>query len=58
MLNHDFTEWLAQELVFDIGGHRVYGMTLSNGVMLMSQHRCARTTCYGTPSCTVLWGLR
>lgn len=47
MLNHDFTEGLARELVFNVGGHRVYGMTLSNGILLTSQHRCARTMCYG-----------
>ena len=48
MLSHDFIKGLARELVFDLGGHRVYGMTFSNWVMLMSLHRCARTMCYGT----------
>ena len=46
--NHDFTEGLARELVFNLGGHRVYGMTFSNWVILMSLHKCARTMCYGT----------
>ena len=27
---HDFIKGLARELVFDLGGHRVYGMTFSN----------------------------
>ena len=47
-LNHDFTEGLARELVFNLGGHRVYGMTFSNWVMLMSLHKCARTMSLGT----------
>jgi hypothetical protein len=48
MLSHDFIKGLARELVFDLGGHRVYGMTFSNEVMLMSLHRYARTMCLGT----------
>ncbi|KAJ9491050.1 hypothetical protein VN97_g2207 [Penicillium thymicola] len=48
MLSHDFTEGLARELVFDLGGHRVYGMTFSNWVLLMSLHKCARTMCLGS----------
>ena len=48
MLSHDFIKRIARELVFNVGGHRVYGMTLSNGILLTSQHRCARTMCYGT----------
>ncbi|KUM63249.1 hypothetical protein ACN42_g3873 [Penicillium freii] len=48
MLSHDFIKGLARELVFDLGGHRVYGMTFSNWAMLMSLHRCARTMCLGT----------
>ncbi|KAJ5941516.1 hypothetical protein N7516_001684 [Penicillium verrucosum] len=48
MLSHDFTEGLARELVFDLGGHRVYGMTFSNWILLMSLHKCARTIWFGT----------
>ncbi|KAJ5977184.1 hypothetical protein N7501_000526, partial [Penicillium viridicatum] len=32
MLSHDFIKGLARELAFDLGGHRVYGMTFSNWV--------------------------
>ena len=56
MLSHDFIKGLARELVFDLDGHRVYGMTPSNGVMLMSQHRCARIMCYGTLRLRCLMG--
>ena len=48
MLSHDFIKRLARELVFNIGGHRVYGMAFSNWAMLMSLHKCAHTMCYGT----------
>ncbi|KAJ5427273.1 hypothetical protein N7465_002343 [Penicillium sp. CMV-2018d] len=51
---HDFITGLARELVFDLGGHRVYGMTFSNWVMLMSLHRCARTM--GDPPPTLSHG--
>ena len=56
MLSHDFIKGLARELVFDLDGHRVYGMTPSNGVMLMSQHRCARIMCYRTLCLRCLMG--
>ncbi|KUM61200.1 hypothetical protein ACN42_g5912 [Penicillium freii] len=55
---HDFIKRLARELVFDLGGHRVYGMTFSNWVMLMSLHRCARTSGWGPSAYAVSWGLR
>ena len=48
ILSHDFIKRLARELVFNVDGHRVYGMTFSNWVMPMSLHKCARTMCYGT----------
>ncbi|KAJ5393863.1 uncharacterized protein N7487_011504 [Penicillium crustosum] len=32
MLSHDFIKRLARELIFDLGGHRVYGITFSNWV--------------------------
>ena len=46
----------SRELVFNVGGHRVYGMTFSNWVMLMSLHKCARTVCYGTLRLRCLMG--
>ena len=48
MLSHDFIKRLARELEFNVGGHRVYGITFNNWVMLMSLHKCARTMCYWT----------
>ena len=46
MLSHDLSD-SHENLVFDLDGQRVYGMTFSNWVMLMSLHKCARTMCYG-----------
>ena len=56
MLSHDFMKRLARELVFDLDGHRVYGMTFSNWVMLMSLHRCAGIMCLGTLRLRCLMG--
>ncbi|OQD65485.1 hypothetical protein PENPOL_c006G00915 [Penicillium polonicum] len=44
MLSHDFIKGLARELVFDLDGHRVYGVHAS----------CAT----GPSACAVSWGLR
>ncbi|KUM62661.1 hypothetical protein ACN42_g4431 [Penicillium freii] len=57
MLSHDLSD-SHENLVFDLDGQRVYGMTFSNWVMLMSLHKCARTMCYGTLRLRCLGGLR
>lgn len=47
MLSHDFIKGLAREPVFDLGADRAHGKTLSIWVMLMSLHRCTRTSWLG-----------